>query len=147
MFQPPEVPGGSWEEMEAVTWAIEQTPDGQVCTPACYVLCTGSNIFCVAPCSVETQRGKARRTGRCVQNRGRSAAVVLLLSGVGPTKILGLPIIRAERMIGVHLPVSVFGNIIRTQQKQAGVRKGGGVNGGVGSARAGGRGGITLYVP
>ncbi|CAN0092272.1 unnamed protein product [Pylaiella littoralis] len=30
LFQPPEVPGGSWEEMQAVTWAIEQNPDGQV---------------------------------------------------------------------------------------------------------------------
>lgn len=30
LFQPPEEPGGSWEELEAVTWAIEQIPDGQV---------------------------------------------------------------------------------------------------------------------
>lgn len=30
LFQPPEVPGGSWEEMEAITWAVEQNPDGQV---------------------------------------------------------------------------------------------------------------------
>lgn len=30
LFQPPQLPGGSWEEMEAVTWAIEQNPDGQV---------------------------------------------------------------------------------------------------------------------
>ena len=30
LFQPPDEPGGSWEDMEAVTWAIEQIPDGQV---------------------------------------------------------------------------------------------------------------------
>ncbi|CAB1114255.1 unnamed protein product [Ectocarpus sp. CCAP 1310/34] len=30
LFQPPGAPGGSWEEMEAVAWLIEQNPDGQV---------------------------------------------------------------------------------------------------------------------
>ncbi|CAM9652039.1 unnamed protein product [Ectocarpus sp. 6 AP-2014] len=30
LFQPPDAPGGSWEEMEAVAWLIEQNPDGQV---------------------------------------------------------------------------------------------------------------------
>ncbi|CAM9810159.1 unnamed protein product [Laminaria digitata] len=30
LFQPPEAPGGAWQEMQATTWAIEQTPDGQV---------------------------------------------------------------------------------------------------------------------
>ncbi|CAM9621039.1 unnamed protein product [Ectocarpus sp. 12 AP-2014] len=30
LFQPPDAPGGSWEEMEAVAWLIEQNTDGQV---------------------------------------------------------------------------------------------------------------------
>ena len=30
LFQPPEKPGGTWKEMQAVAWAIEQNPDGQV---------------------------------------------------------------------------------------------------------------------
>lgn len=60
LFQPPEDPGGTWAEMQAVVWIIEQIPDGQVSHFAMFVaIVRGGLRFLRLASMIDACRGNA----------------------------------------------------------------------------------------